>query len=436
VGSKKKVIWPVHGSPPRSVSFGLSENTRMNLSLNTQASADPELSASLNPNWPSNAPWRGNTAYGGAFAYGTLQYAEHLGDSGSVVGTIGGHNGYWGNEVVRFDIASRMFAHLSDPYSSASHPGQFFAKPNEGHGDKFNGELHIDALYNTDQTQPCSFHAYWSNIVLPPDSETGVGAKGGLITSIRAARYLNGVDSANHSHRTHIFDLAQSNRATANWARYSTNLFENGADRASYGWAAYDPTRKKVYAGLRGSFYNAVNVFNCVTRQWETALTLSENVAMFFHPGWHWRANPDYLIVFGTGNAVQPYLRLIHIPTGQVYTPSQTGTYPQLRGGYDFVQSSNKIAVYEGGNTFDNAAGTGFPDRVWVLTPPSVTNASAFTTGTWTWTYETISGPTPPIQTANIEHGGRFVWADKVKCFIWWANGVDNVQAWKVRGFN
>jgi hypothetical protein len=414
----------------------MAENTRINLGLNTQASVDPELNPALNPNSPGNAPWRGNTAYAGAFAYGTLQYASELGQYGSIVGTIGGHNGYLGNEVVRFDIESRQFAHLSDPYSSNSHPGSFHVKPNEGVSDAINGELFINASFNTDQTQPASFHPYSSNVVLPPDPATGVGVKGALITPVRAARYLNGVDAANNSHRTHIFDLAQSNRATAAWARYSTNQFEEGTDRFSYGWAVYDPTRAKVFAGIRGSFYNKLNVLNLITKQWESQITLSQNVYMFHSMAWHWNANPDYIINF-IANAPGAAFELINVATGVVYTPGTTGTGPQLVGGYEWVQSSQKMAAYEGGVTSEGGAGVGFPNRVWILTPPSTTNDVTFRTTPWTWTFEDVTGPTPPAQTANtIPHIGRFVWADRVKCFIWWANGVDNVQAWRVKGFN
>ena len=68
----------------------MAQNTRINLGLNTQASVDPELNPALNPNYPSNAPWRGNTAYAGAFAYGNLQYARQLGKYGLIVGTSAG----------------------------------------------------------------------------------------------------------------------------------------------------------------------------------------------------------------------------------------------------------------------------------------------------------------------------------------------------------
>jgi hypothetical protein len=424
----------------------MADNTRINLNLNSQASVDPELSASLNPNFPSSAPWRGATGYAGAFAYGGLNYAPDLGTYGTIVGTVGGHNGYWGNEVVGFDIATRKFSHRSDPYSSNSHPGSFHQNPAQGnqHSDYANGELYINASFTTDQTQPSSFHPYGSNVILPPDAATGVGNNGALVTPIRSARTPTGNNNTlgGSSQRSHIFDLAQSDRATAAWSRFSNNLYAiPTGDFAPTGWAAYDTTRKKMFAGSAGGYWNTLQVLNAVTRQWEMSLSLSDNVWQGDHTlGWHWGANPDYLIVFSGGErgGLGPYFILINVATGTVYTPGTIGTYPKLVGGGSWVESSQKLAFYEGGGTSDEReAGPGFPNRVWILTPPSTKNPAVFTTTPWVWTFEDVTGPPPPVQSnpGNIPHGGRFLWADKVKCFIWWANGVDNVQAWRVRGF-
>jgi hypothetical protein len=426
-------------------------NTRINLSLNTQASVDPANSASLNPNYPSSAPWSGASGYAGAFAYGVLRYAPDLGQYGSVVGIIGGHNGYYGNEVVRFDIATRQFMPLSDPYTSLSHPGSFFTNGSGVYSDNTNGEFHINSGLTTDETQPGACHPYAHHVILPEDAETGVGASGALVSCVRAHRSPNA--SGGTADRTHIFDLAQSNRATAAWTRYSTNTFSptEPSKVDYYGWAVYDNTRKKIYAGIEAGpislgFSNKLKVFNCVTRLWETSITLSESIYQFHSNAWHWEANPDYIINFKGGDSALntwsgsgsgPILELINIATGQVYRPGMTGTGPKLAGGSDFVQTAGRLAMYEGGVTSDQEeAGPGVVNRVWILTPPITGIPEVFRRDAWRWSYEDITGPTPPVQTASvIPHVGRFVWADKVKCFIWWANGSDNVQAWNVKGF-
>jgi hypothetical protein len=415
----------------------LLENTRINLGLNTQASVDPENSSSLNPNFPNPAPWHGGGSgsafgYQGSLAYTTFRYAPELGEWGSIVGTVGGHNGYYGNEVVRFDIGTQQFAPMSDPYTSNSHPGSFFANGSGSYSDSTNGEVHINAGLTTDPTQPGPCHAYGNNVVLPPDSATGVGADGALISCVRAARSPL-TQAVKTSDRTHIFDLGQSNRATAAWARYSTNLFSptESGKVLYYGWAVYDTSRKKVYAGIEaGPQANQLKVLDCVTKQWTTPLTLSSNVYQFHSNAWHWTNNPDYIINFYNGPGAEANtLEIINISTGQVYRPGTTGTGPTQTGGYDFVQTQNKMVAFDGG-----VGST--PNRVWILTPPHPGAPGFFTTMPWTWTYQDVTGPIPPKQTADtIPHIGRFIWCDKVKCFLWWANGVDNVQAWRVRGF-
>ena len=117
----------------------MAVNTRIDLALNTQASIAPENNASLNPNHPRSAPWRGVSGWG--MGYGGMNYAPDLGTYGSIIGTLGGHNGYWGNEVARLDLDTRLFSCLSDPYSSTSHPGSFHRHPDQGfqHADNVNG---------------------------------------------------------------------------------------------------------------------------------------------------------------------------------------------------------------------------------------------------------------------------------------------------------
>jgi hypothetical protein len=123
------------------------------------------------------------------------------------------------------------------------------------------------------------------------------------------------------------------------------------------------------------------------------------------------------------------------VATGAVYLPGLSGTGPRLVGGSTWVESAQKLAMYEGGVTFDTSETGGDVNRVWILTPSSTSNSAVFTTTPWTWTYEDVTGATPPEETANIPHAGRFIWCEAVQCFIWWANGDDNVQAWVVNGF-
>jgi hypothetical protein len=435
----------------------MSVNTRINLGLNTHDDVQPANNILINPEYPGEAPWRGTSLLSGP-GYTTAVYAPDLGAYGSILYCGGGHGAYFGNEVHRFDIETRLFSCMSDPWGSFAHPGEYTQNPSHGdqHADNVNGELFTAGSppgYTTDENQPGAFQGYSTNTVIPADAGvTGVGASGALITPIRSARTPQGNPSveAGPTSRVHIFDLAQTDRATAVWQRFSTNVGSQFyTDRpAGYalhtGWAAFDPTRKKVFvaADLTGG-HDKLRVLNCsgATAFWDTAITLSTAVWSHQHGNcFHWLANPDYLILFKGGVSSGLVFSLINVSTGEVSSPGMTGnspdTSPTLVGGSTWSESSQKLAMYEGGNTFDgHEAGPGFPNRVWILTPPSTSNPAVFTTTPWTWTFETVTGPTAPVQGDDIPHAGRFLWCEAVQCFLWWASGDSDVQAWVVNGF-
>jgi hypothetical protein len=430
----------------------MSVNTRINLGLNTQNDVQPANNASINPEYPGDAPWRGTSLTSGP-GYTTANYAPDLGTHGSILYAAGGHGAYYGNELWRFDIGTRLFSCMSDPYTSNSHPGNFFEDAQLQHSDNINGELYMEASpLTSDPTQPTAFQGYSTNVVIPASAGvTGVGASGAFVTPMRSARTRNGnVTDGNPTTRAHIFDLAQTNRATATWARFSTNVGrEVYLDLPAHtifniGWAVFDPTRKKIFlaAALSGG-HDRLRVLNCsgATAFWDTAITLSTAVWQHQHGNaFHWAANPDYLILFHW-EAASPTFNLINVDTGVVSSPGWTGTAPQLTGGSDWVESAQKLVMYEGADTTDNIADlispspVGDPNKVWILTPPSSSSPSVFTTTPWTWSSQTITGPTPPSTINFIPHAGRFNWCESVQCFLWWANGDDNVQAWVVNGF-
>lgn len=80
-------------------------------------SVDPEEDPALNPNYPNNAPWHANSGQrgvltnwnGGALATG---YGTH----GGLLTYGGGHAGYYGSEVYVFDLASRLWKRVTDPF--------------------------------------------------------------------------------------------------------------------------------------------------------------------------------------------------------------------------------------------------------------------------------------------------------------------------------
>jgi hypothetical protein len=93
------------------------------VSQNRLADVDPAKDSTANPVYPSMPQWTGNNGHacviecwnGGAFA-------TRLGTKGSLLAWGGGHAGYYGNEVYAFDMQSRLWTRLSNPYPTPSFP--------------------------------------------------------------------------------------------------------------------------------------------------------------------------------------------------------------------------------------------------------------------------------------------------------------------------
>jgi len=91
------------------------------ISLNTMSDVDPARDPEVNPNFPSAPPWRDNqSAVLGAWNGGA--FATNYGSSGALVIAGGGHVDYYGNEVYAFDLGTRRWQRLTNPYRTPSFP--------------------------------------------------------------------------------------------------------------------------------------------------------------------------------------------------------------------------------------------------------------------------------------------------------------------------
>ncbi len=91
------------------------------VSLNTLADVDPARDRDANPFHPGPPAWRDNQpAVTGAWNGGA--YASGYGSAGALIVAGGGHTDYYGNEVYAFDLASRRWQRLTNPFRSPSFP--------------------------------------------------------------------------------------------------------------------------------------------------------------------------------------------------------------------------------------------------------------------------------------------------------------------------
>jgi hypothetical protein len=78
---------------------------------------DPEDDSAANPNYPSAAPWHGSTGQPAVIqSWNGAIFASGFGNSGSLVLYGGGHGNYYGSELYAFDMATRSWKRLSNPY--------------------------------------------------------------------------------------------------------------------------------------------------------------------------------------------------------------------------------------------------------------------------------------------------------------------------------
>lgn len=85
------------------------------------SSPDLELTATnvptaVNPDPTGSQPYNGNSGFGSIWsAWNSAAYAPDVGQSGSMLHYGGGHHDYYGNGIVRFDLATRTWSMLSMP---------------------------------------------------------------------------------------------------------------------------------------------------------------------------------------------------------------------------------------------------------------------------------------------------------------------------------
>jgi hypothetical protein len=92
------------------------------ISLNTLSDVDPAKDPEINPRHPRLPPWSPagqgpvlNVWNGGVFA-------TSFGASGALLVIGGGHAAYYGNEIYAFDLATRRWQRLTNPYPSPYFP--------------------------------------------------------------------------------------------------------------------------------------------------------------------------------------------------------------------------------------------------------------------------------------------------------------------------
>ncbi len=190
------------------------------VSLNTLRDVDPARDPEVNPNYPGAPRWRDNQGAllgawnGGAFASG-------YGKSGALIVAGGGHADYYGNEVYAFDLASRRWQRLTNPYASPSFPVEDGIWPD--------GTPSVSHTY--DQVD---YHPGTNSFVMMKTQHDNTGGRSRPVVAMFSLDGLRAPDvNANRDWNKR------------NW-RLSPRNPENYTN--SGGWSAYDPKRDLFWA--------------------------------------------------------------------------------------------------------------------------------------------------------------------------------------------
>ena len=320
-------------------------------------------------------------------------FATNYGALGAWVTTGGGHEDYFGNEVYAFELDTRRWVRLNDPYPGGADTAVDYAEGEYAPG------------------IPLSSHTYQHSQYLPP--ELGGGPKGALlrVVAYAAGRYARG------SGRAHACDLA-----TGQWTRFSM-------DKAIAGLNGTSATCVDL---VRGCIWRVppvggvVEYLDLATRRFGgiSPGTVGDNNFVVNHTC---ALDPerDVIVVLDWRSKADAEVWVLPLADPQRWWRVPTaGPAPPLNAqgvALEWCPPLRAFVGYEGnGATFLRK-----------LVPP----AGDPRTSTWQWHVEELGGDAPACRTKGPRMSfSRFRWAPSLHSFLW-ADGRDlPVQAWRPQG--
>ena len=333
----------------------------------TWTDADPALDASVNPNFPSNAPWRGAVGFPARFAAwsGMAAYDGVLYDP-----IAGGHTDYAGNEGFKCDLKSESpsVVRLNNPSGAI------------GNEITLNDGQESTGLYA--DGRPRATHNYNSPVYYPPTNKVLVGMHG-------TGLYISG---SGGTKRPVIFSPTTGEMEL--YGAAPSGSVGNGFSMCS----TYDSSRELIW--VRGGGSCAMFTYDPKTdtqTQRGNAYALSGDTTCCYIP------EHDVIVIIAGSNFV------VFDCTAFTYTPiTLSGSLVGM------TLSGNCQIHYIGNNTLATWNNT---------TDTTIVNTFSFASNPKTdnWAIGQLSvaaenAITPTVKTANGTFG-RFQWHDKLRIF-------------------
>jgi hypothetical protein len=329
--------------------------------------------------------WSGTQGFGAIWGtWNSGAYAPTLGVFGSMLYFGGGHDGYFGNEIVRLDLSTRAWS-----YQRTRSPVIVDLRYT---GDTDSVNVAINTFGEWSDGTPYPNHTNNAADFLPPDM--GGGTLGSFI--------FMGHDNSNVN--ITVKHLWRCDLATGVWTRYALSWPDGGPPDLMH--MAVDTNRKLLWVGAAGiNQLYAINPLNGysvtrVDRQGGGGFGPQYFVGMCYNPA------RDFLVIT-TRNDASGAIRnenlivvnLSGYSVGQTTAPAASMIYtgtacPSLWGGQSVPSGYQRYmaadcVVYSSYDSSMYAVDhyTTGPCRLYRLVPP----AGNVLTGTWTWTNETLT---------------------------------------------
>jgi len=335
-------------------------------------------------------------------AWSGMGFAADYGSMGSLICTGGGHSDYLGNDVYRYDIASRAWSRIKDSASIFLASDTYIANPTTGW-------MWANTAATAVQVgQPFTSHFYGQLVVVPGAAMPGTAPNGWLFTPGRRSMPWDGQRSTAQAHALAI------GSATL-WEAVGVPM----ASEPAHSPSIYDSSRNRVIAFSNGPVSN-YKYMSMATRTPGVQATTGGGIVAGFSVGGYSTTDDLYLIIgwststLNVHHIVDPVTNIRYDVTNNV-----TGTPPpstSTLGGWDWVNQWRTWVFYpgEGGKT------------VYTLKAPANPR-----NGTWTWGSQTLTGPTVPAQ-AGTPHYTRFKYIPAIERFLWVSTTTQAVQCFGV----
>lgn len=353
--ARKQLLFTVASTPAAYPSWidTLTLNRWQAININTLANVDPQDDAAANPNYPGTAPWHQVTGQDSVFRHwnGGV-FASGFGTYGSVLHYGGGHNGYSGSEVYAFDMGTRLFRRLYNPY-----PGPF--------------------------NFPYATGVYPDGSPIPPHTYDTLVYH---VASNRLVKLRSCVESSGTSSNSVEANYFQSlNLSTLVW----TNSSAHAGTVHSGGHSCYDSTRELCWVSGGSSssgFFSYDPVGNTVTR-YNTKIPVMTDSAAAYDP-----VNDLFVVTrFKSDTRVQAWSLAGSIDSNPQSYLTTTGVAftKESANGWEWSPAKQAFLYYRR----DGA--------VYQLKLTS----GAWNTGTWTWSLLTDAGNTVVPPNDAVDNG-------------------------------